>query len=150
MIDFIAVGKKIAQLRKQKGLTQDELSEKLYVTRQALSKWENGLSVPGIDALVALSEVFNTSFEEILCLNDTSIVDSNNIFSGHSRMFVIKKLISNEINVELSEVFYLLSPMERMMVLKAIVEGKCKTNLTDLKVKLTASEQKYLSNGGLL
>ena len=150
MIDFVSVGKKIAQLRKSIGLTQDELAEKLYVTRQALSKWENGLSVPGIDVLVSLSQIFNTTFEEMLCMNDINMIDPNNIFSGHSRMYIIKKLINNEINVELPDVFYLLSPLERMMVLKAIVEGKCQTNINELRVKLTASEQKYLSNGGLI
>lgn len=149
MIDSVAVGKKIAKLRKERNFTQDELAEKLYVTRQALSKWENGLSVPGVEMLIVLSEFFNTSFEEILCLNDSKTIDPNNIFSGHSRLYVVNKLINNEIAVKLSDVFYLLSPLERMMVLKGIVDGRCQTNLDELKVKLTVSEQKYLANGGL-
>ena len=60
MIDSVAVGKKIAKLRKERNFTQDELAEKLYVTRQALSKWENGLSLPGVEILIVLSEFFNT------------------------------------------------------------------------------------------
>ena len=65
MIDFVKVGNKIATLRKQKGLSQEELAEKLYVTRQALSKWENG-SVPSIDIVLQLAKSFDVSFEELL------------------------------------------------------------------------------------
>lgn len=41
----------IAEARKRKGLTQEQLAQKLYVTRQAVSRWERGEVVPGIDML---------------------------------------------------------------------------------------------------
>jgi len=50
LIDFIAVGKKITHYRKQLRMTQDDLADKLSITRQLVSKWELGLGFPTIDA----------------------------------------------------------------------------------------------------
>ncbi len=53
-------------LRKSKGLSQEELAIKLHVVRQTISKWEQGLSVPDADMLVALSEAFETPVSTLL------------------------------------------------------------------------------------
>ncbi len=53
-------------LRKQKGLSQEELSVKLNVVRQTISKWEQGLSVPDAEMLINLSEVFDTPVSTLL------------------------------------------------------------------------------------
>ena len=53
-------------LRKNKGLSQEELSIKLNVVRQTVSKWEQGLSVPDAEMLIAISEVFDTPVSKIL------------------------------------------------------------------------------------
>ena len=53
-------------LRKNKGLSQEELGIKLNVVRQTISKWETGLSVPDAEMLVKISELFETSVSEIL------------------------------------------------------------------------------------
>lgn len=70
MIDFTKVGAKIAHYRKEKGLSQDELAEKLYVTRQLVSKWGNGTGVPKIDHVLDLCDILGVGFEELLCLNN--------------------------------------------------------------------------------
>ena len=144
MIDFVLVGNKITEYRKKAHLTQDELAELLFVTRQALSKWENGMSVPSADTLLALCKIFNVSFEEILCLDEKIEIDNDDIFKGHERLFIINKIINNELDVYLPDVFYQFSPSERMIVLKAIKEKRINTNLNDLVVKLTNSEKAYL------
>ena len=56
----------IKTLRKQKGLSQEELSIKLNVVRQTVSKWEQGLSVPDAEMLISISEVFNTPVSTLL------------------------------------------------------------------------------------
>ncbi len=56
----------IKTLRKQKGLSQEELSIKLNVVRQTISKWEQGLSVPDSEMLIAISEVFETPVSTLL------------------------------------------------------------------------------------
>ena len=54
------------ELRTRKGLSQDELAEKLFVTRQAISRWENGETVPNTDTLKLLSKFFNVSINTLL------------------------------------------------------------------------------------
>jgi len=56
----------IKTLRKQKGLSQEELSVKLNVVRQTISKWEQGLSVPDSEMLISLSEVLDTPVSTLL------------------------------------------------------------------------------------
>lgn len=57
---------KLQELRKQKGLTQEELAERLYVSRTAISKWESGRGFPNIESLKALSKTFCVSLDELL------------------------------------------------------------------------------------
>lgn len=146
MIDFVKVGMRIAEHRKRLGLSQEELADKLYVTRQALSKWENGTSVPSIDTLSQISKLFSVSFEELLGLFDKERldVDENDIFRGHDRSFILSKIVSGEVKVKIHDVLYQMSPAERMYILKHIKEGELKANPRELWVKLTPSEQKYL------
>lgn len=56
----------ILQLRTQKGMSQDELAEKIMVTRQALSRWENGETVPNTETLKLLSKEFDVSINTLL------------------------------------------------------------------------------------
>ena len=56
----------IKAIRKSKGLSQQELAIKLNVVRQTISKWEQGLSVPDSDMLIAISEVFETPVSTLL------------------------------------------------------------------------------------
>jgi transcriptional regulator with XRE-family HTH domain len=57
---------KIQELRKQKGLTQEELAEKLYVSRTAISKWESGRGYPNIESLKAIAKFFSVTVDELL------------------------------------------------------------------------------------
>ena len=57
---------KLQELRKQKGLTQEELSEMLFVSRTAISKWESGRGYPNIDSLKAISKLFSVTIDELL------------------------------------------------------------------------------------
>jgi len=57
---------KLQALRKQKGLTQEELAQALYVSRTAISKWESGRGYPGIDSLKAVAAFFSVTVDELL------------------------------------------------------------------------------------
>ena len=56
----------IYELRTGKGMSQDELAEKLFVTRQAVSRWENGETVPNTETLKLLSRLFDVSINTLL------------------------------------------------------------------------------------
>lgn len=60
------LGKKINELRKNKGITQDELAAELGVTAAAVSKWENGYTLPDILMLCALADYFQVTTDELL------------------------------------------------------------------------------------
>lgn len=57
---------KLQELRKSKGLTQEELAEALYVSRTAISKWESGRGYPNIDSLKEISKFFSVTIDELL------------------------------------------------------------------------------------
>ena len=57
---------KLQELRKQKGFTQEELAEMLFVSRTAISKWESGRGYPNIDSLKRISKLFSVSIDELL------------------------------------------------------------------------------------
>lgn len=59
------LSEKIFALRRKNGLSQEQLAEKLGVSRQSISKWEGGLSTPELDKLKALSECFQVSIDEL-------------------------------------------------------------------------------------
>ena len=57
---------KLQELRKQKGLTQEELANELFVSRTAVSKWESGRGFPSIDSIKAIAEFFSITIDELL------------------------------------------------------------------------------------
>ncbi|HFI0253862.1 TPA: helix-turn-helix domain-containing protein [Streptococcus suis] len=60
------LAQQIKKLRTGQNLSQDDLAEKLYISRQAVSKWENGEATPDIDKLVQLSEIFGVSLDYLV------------------------------------------------------------------------------------
>ena len=61
---------KLQELRKQRGLTQEELAEKLYVSRTAISKWESGRGYPNIESLKAIAKFFEVTVDELLSTDE--------------------------------------------------------------------------------
>lgn len=57
---------KLQQLRKQTGLTQEQLAERLFVSRTAVSKWESGRGYPNLESLKGISKLFSVSIDELL------------------------------------------------------------------------------------
>ena len=60
------LGEKLQMLRKNRGITQEELAEALYVSRTAVSKWESGRGYPNIDSLKEISKYFSVSIDDLL------------------------------------------------------------------------------------
>lgn len=67
------LGDKIKELRKKQKMTQGELADKIYVSRQTISNWENNKSYPNMDFIVSLSDIFNVSID-VLIKEDLELV----------------------------------------------------------------------------
>ena len=68
------LNEKLQELRKQKGLTQEELAEVLCVSRTAISKWESGRGYPNIDSLKAISKYFGVTIDELLSSEELIVI----------------------------------------------------------------------------
>ena len=78
-----------------------------------------------------------------ILINWTS-ADPNNIFNGHDRIYIINSIISQKIKVNISDVLYQMSPLERMMILRAIKDNVLPCDKKELYPKLTPSELKFM------
>ena len=59
-------GTRLANVRKQHNLTQNDIADRLHISAQAVSKWENDLTSPDIDTLIKLSEIYDMSMDELI------------------------------------------------------------------------------------
>jgi len=75
----MSLGNKLLNLRKEKGLSQEEVAEKLNVTRQTVSKWETNQSTPDFDKILPLCDLFEISPNELLKEKEQEeIIDDDN------------------------------------------------------------------------
>lgn len=84
---------KLQELRKQKGITQEQLAEQLFVSRTAISKWEIGKGYPNLESLKALSKIFSVSIDELLSGEEliqlASTENSNNLMKTYGYIFAV-------------------------------------------------------------
>ena len=99
-MDQIKIGKFIAALRKDKGLTQEQLGEKLGVTNKTISRWENGNYMPDVEMLSLLSKEFGVSINELisgerlLAEDFKKAADDNLVTALNSSTFTLKEKIA--------------------------------------------------------
>ena len=99
-MDQIKIGKFIAALRKEKGLTQEQFGEKLGVTNKTISRWENGNYMPDVEMLSQLSKEFGVSINELisgerlLAENFKNAADSNLVTALNNSTFTLKEKIA--------------------------------------------------------
>lgn len=143
MLDVVKIGQQLKLLRLNQNLSQEEVATAIYVTRQAVSSWEMGISLPAIDSLISLVKIYHASVEEMLCL-DEEIIVGENIFDGHSRPFIIKMIIEGKIKVDLVEVFYQFSKNERYTIIRAVNENQIQIDKELFSEVLTKNERALL------
>ncbi len=124
MLNLETIGRKIALERKSKGLTQNELAETLYVTHQAVSKWENGKSIPSIEILLELTTLFDVTIDYLLDNSELVSNDYAQMYKQFSRKVVLSKFLNSEDpNSNVENIFYLLNPGERKFVINKIISN---------------------------
>ena len=97
---------KLKMLRKESNLTQEELAEKLNVSRQAITKWESGDGTPDIENLKQISNLFNTTIDELVKEDKNVTVEAKEQYSyieeleiDHTKHFDIKICKIKELNI---------------------------------------------------
>ena len=83
----------LKKIRKEKGLSQEALSEKLNIVRQTVSKWEKGLSIPDGDMLIKLSQVLEIPVETLLGTNGT--LENKDAVNQAIQLQIINSLLEN-------------------------------------------------------
>lgn len=105
---------KIQQLRKNKNLSQEILAEELNISRQAVAKWENGETLPDINNLIQISDIFNISLDRLL--KDDNYIDNFN----------------NNCNYKTNEVIEFLINAKKILMLEIILLNKCLLDLNHM------------------
>ena len=95
---------KLQELRKHKGLTQEELAAALYVSRTAVSKWESGRGYPNIDSLKAIAKYFGVTIDELLSGDEVLTIAQEDQHQKEAHFF---DLIYGLLDVSTAMVFFL-------------------------------------------
>jgi transcriptional regulator with XRE-family HTH domain len=88
---FMEIGKKLKETRLKCNMTQEQVSEMLYVSRQTISNWENEKSYPDIISIIKLSDLYSISLDELLKGDEKMIEhleESTNIVESNTRLIV--------------------------------------------------------------
>ena len=123
------IGNRISKRRKERNFTQNSLAESLFVTHQAVSKWENGKSLPSIDILCALTKLLDVSIDYLLDDTDINQNDYETQFQNYPRDIVLSEFLKKENSLDhIIDIFYLLNSKERVLVLNQIIsKNNCST-----------------------
>ena len=85
----MSLGERIYKLRTEKNLSQGDLAERLEVSRQSVSKWENNNAVPDLEKIIALSEIFEVSLDELVKGETTTVENTNDMSRNRKESYTI-------------------------------------------------------------
>lgn len=146
MLDLKGIGENIRRLRIENNYSQEELASKLYVSRQAISSWEIAKTIPTIDNVVMLKDIFNINIDDLLLISNDISENVDNYFKYHSRDYIILTILNNEFKFNLIDNFYRLSNDERLVVLKNILSKRIKGySIYDFNNILSIEERMYIN-----
>ena len=143
MLDLNQIGMKLHHLRKQKGLSQEELAEQLLVSHQAISQWETGKALPSIDNICELIVLYNISLEDVLCLKVNPNLAMEQLFQEHSRAYAIDAVLLGQFRaIQFDDIIHLLSREERMLAIHRIIQRHDHVDVKRLWSRLSYEEQR--------
>ena len=111
------IGKKLKNARMEAGLTQEKAAEEIDVSRQTISNWENEKSYPDIISVIALSDLYSVSLDELLkgdqkmtehLAESTNVVKSNKKLTGAIILNIVLMILLISLNMRLPEGTYYL------------------------------------------
>lgn len=142
------LGDNIKTLRKNKGLTQEELAIKLNVVRQTVSKWEKGFSVPDADMLQKISDILEVDVKQLLGANTETEQGGNELAEQLSRIneqLAIKNRRSHRIWKTAGIILLVILLFNIMLIIfGGITSGEIDTNETGNSIVSTVEENSVL------
>ena len=146
----------LKKLRKKKGITQDELSEKLFVSRTLVTKWEKGIRFPADDILPKIAEFFGVSTDYLIegdknqldtlnelseCISDADasegeITDDNAIMELAAKITEFLKMISKDDREIFLMRYYQYKSVEKIAKIKKLGENDVRTRLAEIRTRL--------------
>ena len=127
----------LRELRKAKDIKQEVLAENLNVSRQTVSKWENGTAMPDLKKLTALAEYFGVTMDELLGLTSPGSEGEN--ISDYAKEY-INELISLENEASTKKINDLNTKWKISVIILAVVLAIAFFNIGNLSTRLTAAE----------
>ncbi len=145
MLNLKMIGQRIIDMRKKQDMNQEELADALFVTRQAVSKWEMGKGLPSLELLVALTKLFDISIDYLLDSSDVDINDYQTMFMTYPRESVIYKFLhTDHPDKHIKDIFYLLTPKERQVMIDQILSHQVGIKILSLWPYASVKERKYI------
>lgn len=142
------IGKHLKTLREKNSLTQEQLADKLFVSRSNVLKWERNISLPDAETLVELSKIFNVSVDDILLGNNKN--DSSVVLNIYKQIKKQKKVmliicVSSIIIILLFLIYYFLSFYNSNKIF--LVNGYGNESYFNNGIIIYTKEKEYLSLG---
>lgn len=126
------LGTRLQELRKQKGLTQEQLAKKLNVTNQSVSKWEKDINAPDISLLVELADLFETSIDYLLGRGENNPVVTTTQKSTDQLVFKIKILSADKDKVNINLPLSIIKILTKDGELKMLKDVKVDIDINQL------------------
>ncbi len=145
MLNLGIIGQRIATHRRAHDMNQNDLAEALFVTRQAVSKWEIGKGLPSIEILLALTKLFNISIDSLLEASDINQYDYKDMLATYPRESVVYKFLESDTpDLHVKDIFYLLTPTERMQMINQSLSNRINLSIKTIWPYASISERKYI------
>lgn len=138
-MDAVKCGELIAELRKEKNLTQKDLANKLNVSDKAISRWETGKGFPDVDSLQALSDFFNISINELLAGEKAK----NKTIEEIAEENIISAIVETEKNKKTKKSTIILSITTALILIIPLLKGSAES-IIELLVKYTLINDPWL------
>jgi len=144
-MDIKDISAKIKQARIEMEWSQQELADALYVSRQAVSKWEMGKSLPSLDVLLEMTKLFAITIDYLMDDVDLKEDDYQIMFMQYPRESVIYHFLNqHDLNLHVKYIFYLLEPKERKQMIDQVLHQLIKLDMNALWICLSPDERMYV------
>ena len=146
MIHPLKIGQTIKKLRNEHNLSQDQCAEKLFVTRQAISRWETGQSLPSIECLVRMKAMFSVTLEELLAIKDTlNHEEIEASLNTSNRLVTLYALVDDAKHQgKVLELWHTLSSDERLILVKRMLLKETFPDCAQFLPRLTYAERRLV------